>query len=79
MVKSLSIYTRDNQRLHSYTFGCSPLFAYYAQDWKTPMIILAPKSMFESVNQMVQETNEVIKFVELRMRSAQDRNKTLRR
>ena len=43
------------------------------------MIILAPKSMFESVNQMVQETNEVIKFVELRMRSAQDRNKTLRR
>ena len=39
------------------------------------MTISTPNSRFESVNQMVQEIKEVIKFVNLSMESAQDRTK----
>ena len=63
-----------NQRLHS-IICCSSFFALYGQDCKTFNDYLNPNSRFESGNQMIQEMNEVIEFVKMSIRSAQDRTK----
>ena len=55
--------------------GCSAFFVLYGQDRKIPMTLSTPNSRFESVNQLVREMNEVIRFVKLSMKSVQDRTK----